>query len=177
MAVTPRIPESNISGIKTQIDRIRGNVTDALAAIAAKGVTMPTGSKSDALAELIGAIEAGGGGVTVQKQSGTVTTNSNGAATISCGFKPDVVLVRIATYTEDNYNYDSNLAFVFKEKTSGDTYYLTNMAWKDSTTLVTATATVSNTGCSLNLYEYNSSWTGSYFSNETLSWVAIKYTA
>ncbi len=176
MAVTPRMPESNISGIQIQIDRISGNVTDALAAIAAKGVTVPTGSKSDALAELIGAIEAGGGGVTVQKQSGTVTTGSNGRATISCGFKPDMVLVRIATYAENGYNYDSNLAFVFKEKTTGSTYYLTNMAWKDSNTLVTATATVSNTGCMLNLYEYDTSWSGSYFSNETLNWVAIKYT-
>ena len=48
--------------VQTQIDRISGNVSAALAAIAEKGVTVPDGSNSDALAELIASIEAGGGG-------------------------------------------------------------------------------------------------------------------
>lgn len=47
--------------VQTQIDRISGNVSAALAAIANKGVTVPSGSTSDALAELIASIEAGGG--------------------------------------------------------------------------------------------------------------------
>lgn len=47
--------------IQTQIDRIHGNVIAALAAIADKGVTVPDGSTSDALAGLIASIEAGGG--------------------------------------------------------------------------------------------------------------------
>lgn len=46
--------------IQTEIDRISGNVTAALAAIADKGVTVPDGSTSDALAGLIASIEAGG---------------------------------------------------------------------------------------------------------------------
>lgn len=45
--------------VQTQIDRIAGNVSAALAAIADKGVTVPDGSTSDALAELIASIEAG----------------------------------------------------------------------------------------------------------------------
>ena len=36
--------------VQTQIDRISGNVAAALAAIADKGVTVPDGSTSDALA-------------------------------------------------------------------------------------------------------------------------------
>ena len=47
--------------IQTQIDRISGNVSAALSAIAEKGVTVPDGSNSDALHELILSIEAGGG--------------------------------------------------------------------------------------------------------------------
>lgn len=46
--------------VQTQIDRISGNVSAALSAIAEKGVTVPDGSTSDALAELIASIEAGG---------------------------------------------------------------------------------------------------------------------
>lgn len=47
--------------VQTQIDRISGNVSAALSAIADKGVTVPDGSTSDALASLIASIEAGGG--------------------------------------------------------------------------------------------------------------------
>ena len=42
--------------ISSEISRISGNVSDALTAIAAKGVTVPAGSNSDDLADLIGSI-------------------------------------------------------------------------------------------------------------------------
>ena len=48
--------------IGTDVARIKGNIAAALAAIADKGVTVPDGSTSDALAGLIASIEAGGGG-------------------------------------------------------------------------------------------------------------------
>ena len=51
--------------IATDVSRIKGNITAALAAIADKGVTVPDGSTSDAMAELIASIEAGGGGYEV----------------------------------------------------------------------------------------------------------------
>lgn len=47
--------------IATDVARIKRNITAALAAIADKGVTVPDGSTSDALAGLIASIEAGGG--------------------------------------------------------------------------------------------------------------------
>lgn len=47
--------------VQTQIDRISGAVSAALAALAEKGVTVPAGTKVDGLAALIAAIEAGGG--------------------------------------------------------------------------------------------------------------------
>lgn len=64
--------------VQTQIDRISGNVSAALSAIAEKGVTVPDGSTSDALAELIAAIEAGGGSVTAVTDdgSGNITINA-----------------------------------------------------------------------------------------------------
>lgn len=46
--------------IGTDVARIKGNITAALAAIADKGVSVPDGSTSDALAGLIASIEAGG---------------------------------------------------------------------------------------------------------------------
>lgn len=64
--------------IQTQIDRISGNVSAALSAIAEKGVTVPDGSNSDALAELIAAIEAGGSAPGFAKvATGTMTPSNN----------------------------------------------------------------------------------------------------
>lgn len=63
--------------VQTQIDRISGNVSAALSAIAEKGVIVPDGSNSDALAELIASIEAGGGGDSVSDDgNGNITINA-----------------------------------------------------------------------------------------------------
>ena len=45
--------------IQTEINRISGNVTSALSAIADKGVSVPSGANSDDLATLIGQVETG----------------------------------------------------------------------------------------------------------------------
>lgn len=62
--------------IQTQIDRISGNVSAALSAIVEKGVTVPDGSTSDALAELIASIEAGGGKIANGTYTSVGTTSS-----------------------------------------------------------------------------------------------------
>lgn len=60
--------------IQSEINRISQNVSDSLTAVAAKGVTVPTGSTSDDLPDLIAAIPSGGGGGIVI----TDTTDSHG---------------------------------------------------------------------------------------------------
>lgn len=65
--------------ISSEISRISGNVSDSLAAVAAKGVTVPTGSNSDDLAGLIAQISSGGTGAisivdTADSGGGTVRT-------------------------------------------------------------------------------------------------------
>lgn len=56
--------------ISSEITRISGNVSDALDAIAAKGVTIPNGAKSDDLATLIAQIQ--GGNYVTPEQYGAV---------------------------------------------------------------------------------------------------------
>ena len=68
--------------IATDVSRIKGNITAALAAIADKGVSVPDGSTSDALAELIASIEAGGGDVVL----GEITFTSNENVTLTDAF-------------------------------------------------------------------------------------------
>ena len=68
--------------IATDVSRIKGNITAALAAIADKGVSVPDGSTSDALAELIASIEAGGSDVVL----GEITFTSNNNVTLTDAF-------------------------------------------------------------------------------------------
>lgn len=88
--------------IQTQIDRISGNISSALTAIADKGVTVPDGSTSDALAELIASIEAGGGGLPegiAAMTSGTyIPESSVSSCTIEHGLSqmPDFLIIRSA---------------------------------------------------------------------------------
>ena len=65
--------------IASEITRISSNVSDALTAIAQKGVTVPSGSNSDDLATLIAQISGGGTGAisvvdTTDSHGGTVRT-------------------------------------------------------------------------------------------------------
>lgn len=59
--------------IASEISRIQQNVSDSLSAVAAKGVTVPQGSNSDDLPELIAQIQQGGSG-------GIVITDTQDAA-------------------------------------------------------------------------------------------------
>lgn len=70
--------------IATETARIKGNVAAALAAVAEKGVTVPDGSTSDALAELIASIDAGGGDTLLGYNllSGTITLSEETTGSI-----------------------------------------------------------------------------------------------
>lgn len=63
--------------IQSEINRISGNVADALDAIEDKGVTIPSGANSDDLADLIAQITGGGGGV------GGITQDEDGYLVLS----------------------------------------------------------------------------------------------
>lgn len=69
--------------IATEISRIAGNVSDSLTAVASKGVTVPAGSTSDDLAELIAQIQTGGGGsvVITQDEDGYLVLDDEGGLT------------------------------------------------------------------------------------------------
>ena len=59
--------------IATDVSRIKGNITAALAAIADKGVTVPDGATSDGLADLITSIDLGNEEI----YSGSITPTSD----------------------------------------------------------------------------------------------------
>ena len=87
--------------VQTQIDRISGNVSAALSAIADKGVTVPDGSTSDALAELIAAIQTGGGGDGIIFTTGIFTPAED---TTSCTIQHGLGVVPDRSNTRSIYN-------------------------------------------------------------------------
>lgn len=73
--------------IASEISRISQNVADSLTAVANKGVTVPTGSTSDDLPDLIAQISQGGGGGivitdTTDSHGGTIRTITAEAVTL-----------------------------------------------------------------------------------------------
>lgn len=65
--------------VQSEIDRIAGAKSDISMAIMNKGVTVPSGTKLDGMAALIGSIESGGANL----QTKSVTYTENGTATIT----------------------------------------------------------------------------------------------
>lgn len=93
--------------ISSEISRISQNVSDSLAAVAAKGVTVPAGSNSDDLADLIGQISGGGGTTWETEYSGQVGIQDWG---------DDLYYIQIPNY------YPAHNDFIY-----GETYRIT---WK-----------------------------------------------
>lgn len=89
--------------IQSEINRISQNVSDSLTAVAAKGVTVPTGSTSDDLPELISQITSGSGSaITITDEldshGGTIRTIS-AVSLAGDTVRPDVLL---SGYTAHN---------------------------------------------------------------------------
>ena len=78
--------------VQSEIDRLKQEVSNAFTAVGNKGGTVPSSKVSGNLATAIQSIPSG---VAVQRKSGTVVTDSNGEATVVCGFKPDLVYIHL----------------------------------------------------------------------------------
>lgn len=90
--------------IQSQITRLSANVSDAFAAIESKGVTVPSGSKSDDLADLIGQIPTGSGSaitvVDTQDEHGGIIRTISGVSLAGDTVAADKLLLG---YTAHNY--------------------------------------------------------------------------
>lgn len=101
--------------ISSEINRISQNVSDSLTAVAAKGVTVPSGANSDDLPTLIASIQTGGGGGTqlVKVASGTVTGDGTYTITIPVGKKmPQTDFwIKLVAKSTSEYAYDTNYKY------------------------------------------------------------------
>ena len=106
--------------VQTQIDRISGNVSAALSAIAEKGVTVPDGSNSDALAELIASIQAGGGNIRIEQ--GSVTFVNTMRSYTFVNDKPDIFIVYVEDDSEQEYSNSKYIWAIIQDTRLFDYY-------------------------------------------------------
>lgn len=137
--------------VQSEITRISGNVAAALAAIAEKGVSVPPGSKSDALASLIAAIEGGGNsGGNIEVVSFTAAETGVHTIEIDSTDTPAAIMCRRDSFVrnDDAHKTDKNevpfCASVVREYSSAG---VQNAIWlyNSSTTSFSGSAKTSNT--------------------------------
>lgn len=176
-------------GIAKDLSRVKSNITAALAAISEKGVTVPDGSTSDALAELIASIEAGGGG---KFANGTITPATNislgpGANfEIETGFLSEnkrvnfVLLLLNGAVASGQYNthfigYQSDQgrsAIAYKTVSNTDARYDT--MYYDSSSASTYFKYDNTTGVVTLNGKHSSQVLNSYYGNSKISWAIWK---
>lgn len=129
--------------VQTQIDRISGAVSAALAALAEKGVTVPAGTKVDGLAALIAAIEAGGGSGGGNISWGTFTLTSDTkdyVVTHDLGVVPDIFLFWMTDQKTSNLTKNELFFGVNTSKSFGD---FIGGEWFGASTIMTGTTSTS----------------------------------
>ena len=123
--------------ISTEITRISGNVSNALTAIGAKGVTVPSGATSDDLADLIGSIQTGGGTPSATSHTIYFEFSDETTTTITAYYDSSFIsdAIRATTPTEyggktvDSASLDST-AWYTKPVGSWETIYDGNVSWE-----------------------------------------------
>ena len=163
--------------VQTQIDRISGNVSAALAAVAEKGVTVPDGSTSDALAELIASIEAGGGGGGLPEPFTAIKTGTFTLASLNycnnyqinhgLGVKPTI----FALYNDVEVTRSGSVAYVFYINHSNANAGKYG-GWANSKNSASENLTLSSFIVDENTFTFNDS-TSYYGSNRQFRWVAL----
>lgn len=110
-----------------------------------------------------------------QVKTGTFTTNSSGAATVNCGFKPDVVVVYAPENSKDGYTYNTScsidiLGYQIGLMVLNGKYLSFNISGNSTGFDISSAQTYTSVNFNSN------SWSGwAQYSNKKFSYEAIKY--
>lgn len=110
-------------------------------------------------------------GVTVQRKTGTFTTNSDGLGGVECGFQPDLVMIHVGVID----NYENNLVFNFTESFTDNSSF--TVACRDPVYAFIQANGGRNGDNGFYAYIAAYDWDWSFHEVErTFSYVAVKYT-
>lgn len=99
--------------IATDVSRIKGNITAALAEIADKGVNVPDGSTSDALAELIMSIPTGGGSIKIEQGSVTFAEKQTNYTFVTDS--PDIFIAYVEDDSKPEYSSSQYIWMIIRD--------------------------------------------------------------
>ena len=156
--------------IADQLDRLNVLRQNLASALTGKGVTADGTEGLETLVPKVSEIESA---AQVQRYAGTFTTDNNGEATVDCGFKPDIVYIFNDWAPMDN-RADS-MSMALNEGFDSSKNNMTVMASSGGIIAASWTAWTS-TGFTVIMLQYDFNWNKSKLSNQTISYVAIKYT-
>lgn len=128
----------------------------------------------DGMATAIAGISTGGGG---ERFAGSFTTNASYKATVSCGFKPDVVMIFTPSFSyNSSTTCEANLKYFFAEKKMSYSE-ISNARYDDG--IYEGIAVRTETGFEISMMGYSFSWSKkpSIVSSKTFQYVAVKYKA
>lgn len=150
-------------------DQLDSDLSGIANAIRKKGGTSASMSFPNGFSSAINAISTG---VTVQRKSGTFTTNSSGSATVNCGFKPDAVFFTGTNPMSNNDAFHAGVAFAEVGVTSMETIFVPPSTSYLLSSLVT---TQSKSGFTVKAIRISTSVQTSDDSNHTVNYIAVKY--
>lgn len=147
-------------------------VSNTYSAIGSKGGTIPEAKTATNLPAAVDSIVLGNDGVIVQKKSGTLTTDFQGAAAVECGFKPDAVFLFSASANFPGVPH-SCVVFTDKSVTSGGTFLVGS---NTNYVFTYCILTQNESGFVADCTQYDTSYQASKDGNRTAEYIAIKYT-
>lgn len=150
-------------------DQLDSDLSGIANAIRKKGGTSASMSFPNGFSSAINAISTG---VTVQRKSGTFTTNSSGEATVNCGFKPDAVFFTGTNPMSNNSAFHAGVAFTEVGANSMETIFVPPSAGYLFSSLVT---TQSTSGFTVRAIKLSTSLQTGTDGNRTVKYIAVKY--
>ena len=155
--------------IADQLDRLNVLRQNLASALTGKGVTAESTEGFETLVPKVSEIA---GTAQVQWYEGTFTTDSDGKATVDCGFCPDVVTLMIGI---NDLGSEVNASVDFSSKQTTTKSYVA--AWTtDNEGVDEFGFAATSTGFTCNAAHYNDNWRWSSRANKTYNYVAIKFT-
>lgn len=154
--------QSEMTALANQVRRLSGE-TGAL------GISAMTTA-------LAGVTAGGGSGATIQRKTGTFTTDESGNATVDCGFQPDVVTIPVGLQTVDGLDYEQIVSIDFSSVTTDAERKECCCFAPDDTGLFVFVIKRKQIGFEISCATCNWSWKMSVIKNRSFDFVAIKFT-
>ena len=124
------------------------------------------------IASMKAAVDGISVGATVQRETGTFTTNTSGEATINCGFQPDLIVCYFSTYE----GLEQGLSIPFAEQSYPELPYLTLSC--DENGMYEVVASRSTTGFTVTVKDlgWDYGLSEPLATNFSIGYIAVKYT-